>query len=165
MELKSKVSPMTQIFEYCCIGYVDDSSILNFSIDHGWNIFNSKSQNNWTTFKSLTCCTQSPHGTTEFLIGHAAVLLLLTPHLSHCLWLEELEDALTTVLPLQEALVPLWVDEDVPDEFPQVSASRRWKNQPRLARQWSVFNIFFGIFLQLIFFDVFLPCLLFFVVQ
>lgn len=60
----------------------------------------------------------SPHGTTEFLICHAAVLLLLTPHLSHSLRLEELKDTLATVFPLHQALVFFWVDENVPDELP-----------------------------------------------
>lgn len=106
---------------------------------------------------------QSPHGTTEFLIGHAAVLFLLTPHLSHCLRLQKLEDALTTVLPLQEALVPLWVDEDVPDELPQVSASRRWRNQPQLVHWRSSISLL--VFSCYSFFSVFLPCLLFFAVQ
>lgn len=60
----------------------------------------------------------SPHGTAEFLICHAAVLLLLAPHLSHSLRLEELKDTLTAVLPLHQALVPLWVDQNVSDELP-----------------------------------------------
>lgn len=67
----------------------------------------------------------SPHGTAEFFIRHAAVLLFLAPHLSHRLRLEKLKDTLATVLPLHQTLVPLWVDQNVPDEFPQVSATRR----------------------------------------
>lgn len=67
----------------------------------------------------------SPHGTAEFLVCHAAVLLLLAPHLSHSLGLQKLKDTLAAVLPLHEALVPLWVDQNVPNELPQVSATRR----------------------------------------
>lgn len=66
----------------------------------------------------LTPCVDSPHGTTELLVGHAVVLLLLAPHLSHGLGLEELEDPLAPVLPLHESLVLLGVDENVPDELP-----------------------------------------------
>lgn len=60
----------------------------------------------------------SPHGTAEFLIRHAAVLFLLAPHLCHGLGFEELKDTLTAVLPLHQALVPLRVDQNISDEFP-----------------------------------------------
>lgn len=122
---------------------------LIISKDRSWNILNAASRNNSTTFGRLTWNIESPHGTAEFLVGHAAVLLLLTPHLSHRLRLEELEDALATVLPLQQTLVPLWVDEDVPDEFPQVSASRCCRNQP--VSSLEVFITSLGIFTPLIF--------------
>lgn len=69
----------------------------------------------------LSAC--SPHGAAELLVGHAAVLFLLSPQVSHGLRLEELEDALTAVLPLHQALVLLWVDQDVPDELPQVGST------------------------------------------
>ena len=62
----------------------------------------------------------SPHGPAQLLVGHAAVLLLLAPHLSHGLRLDELEDAVAPVLPLHEPLVLLGVDQDVPDELPQM---------------------------------------------
>lgn len=68
--------------------------------------------------------TDSPHGAAQLLVRHAAVLLLLTPHLSHGLRLQELKDALAAILPLHQALVPLGVDEDVSDELPKVSSSR-----------------------------------------
>lgn len=64
-----------------------------------------------------------PHGAAQLLVSHAAVLLLLAPHLRHGLGLEELEDPLPAVLPLQQTVVLLGVDEDVPDELPQVSAA------------------------------------------
>lgn len=69
-----------------------------------------------------------PHGAAEFFIGHAAVLLLLPPQLGHSLRLEELEDALTAVLPLHQSLVlvQLWVDQDIPNELPQVGPSGRY---------------------------------------
>lgn len=66
----------------------------------------------------------SPHGTAEFFVRHAAVLLFLAPHLSHSLRLEELKDTLAAVLPLHQTLVSVWVDQNVPDELPQVSATR-----------------------------------------
>lgn len=70
-----------------------------------------------------------PHGAAEFFIGHAAVLLLLPPQLGHSLRLEELEDTLTAVLPLHQSLVLvlLWVDQDVPNELPQVCPTRRYR--------------------------------------
>lgn len=77
----------------------------------------------------------SPHSAAEFFIGHAGVLLLLAPHLGHGLGLEELEDALVAVLPLHQALVPLGVDQDVSDEFPQVGAARRcWDRRSAVSR-------------------------------
>ena len=60
----------------------------------------------------------SPHGPAEFLVRHAAVLFLLAPHLGHSLGLQELKDTLPAVLPLHQALVPLGVDQNVPDELP-----------------------------------------------
>lgn len=66
----------------------------------------------------------SPHSAAEFLICHTGVLLLLAPHLGHGLGLKELKDALVAVLPLHQTLVLLRVDQDIADEFPQVSATR-----------------------------------------
>lgn len=71
---------------------------------------------------AAVCPRRSPHGPAELLVGHAAVFLLLAPQLGHGLGAQELEDALPPVLPLHEALVELRVDEDVPDELPQVRA-------------------------------------------
>jgi len=65
----------------------------------------------------------SPHRSAQLLVGHAAVLLLLPPELSHRLGAQELEDALTSVLPLHQPLVQLGVDQDVTDELPQMSSS------------------------------------------
>lgn len=42
----------------------------------------------------------SPHGPAELLVGHAAVVLLLPPQLSHGLRFQEPEDALRPVFPL-----------------------------------------------------------------
>lgn len=67
---------------------------------------------------------RSPHCAAEFFICHTGVLLLLAPHLGHGLGLEELEDTLVAVLPLHQTLVLLRVDQDISDEFPQVSATR-----------------------------------------
>lgn len=64
-----------------------------------------------------------PHGSAQLLIGHAAVFLFLAPELSHGFRAQELEDALAPVLPLHEPLVQLGVDQDVPDELPQVGTS------------------------------------------
>lgn len=69
----------------------------------------------------------SPHGPAQLLIGHVAVLFLLAPQLGHSLGAQELEDAFMPILPLHEALIELWVDEDVPDELPQVGTSGCYK--------------------------------------
>lgn len=66
----------------------------------------------------------SPHSPAQFLVSHAAVFLLLPPQLGHGLGLQELEDAVSAVLPLHQALVLLRVDEDVTDELPQVCTAR-----------------------------------------
>lgn len=64
-----------------------------------------------------------PHGSAQLLVGHAAVFLLLAPELSHRFRAQELEDPLPPVLPLHQPLVQLGVDQDVPDELPQVGTS------------------------------------------
>lgn len=64
-----------------------------------------------------------PHGSTELLVRHAAVLLLLPPKLSNSFGLQELEDAVPTVLPLHQALVLLRMDQDVSDKLPKVGSS------------------------------------------
>lgn len=69
----------------------------------------------------------SPHGPAQLLIGHVAVFLLLAPQLGHSLRAQELENTLVPVLPFHEAFVELRVDEDVPDELPQVGASGGYK--------------------------------------
>lgn len=66
----------------------------------------------------INCYMNSPHCTTEFLVRHAGVLFLLSPHLSHSLRFEELKNTLAPVLPLHQALVHFWVDQNVPDELP-----------------------------------------------
>lgn len=77
-----------------------------------------------------------PHGPAQLLVGHVAVLLLLPPQLGHSLGTQELEDALMPVLPLHEALIELWVDEDVPDKFPQVGAPGSCKgHMPVISQQ------------------------------
>lgn len=73
-----------------------------------------------------------PHGPTELLIRHAAVLLLLPPELSNRFGLQELEDAIPAVLPFHQTLMLLRVDQDVPDKLPKVGSS------------WSMFA-FFGL--------------------
>lgn len=75
-------------------------------------------------FGKLTEKWSSPHGTAQLLISHAAIFLLLAPHLSHSLGLEELEHPFSTVLPLHQTLVLLWVNQDVSNELPQVSTAR-----------------------------------------
>jgi len=50
-----------------------------------------------------------PHGSTQLLISHAAVVLPPPPQLGHGLRLEEAEDPLGPVLPLDESRVPLRV--------------------------------------------------------
>lgn len=77
----------------------------------------------------------SPHGAAEFFICHTGVLLLLAPHLSHGLRLEELEDTLVAVLPLHQTLVLFRVNQDIPDEFPQVSATRCCQDTKSLVSQ------------------------------
>lgn len=64
-----------------------------------------------------------PHGSTELLIRHAAVLLLLPPELSNSFGLQELEDAIPAVLPFHQTLVLLRMDQDVPDKLPKVGSS------------------------------------------
>lgn len=64
-----------------------------------------------------------PHGSAELLISHAAVLLLLPPELSNSLGLQELEDAISAVLPFHQTLVLLRVNQNVPDELPKVGSS------------------------------------------
>lgn len=64
-----------------------------------------------------------PHGSTELLVRHAAVLLLLPPQLSHGFGLEELEYAIPSVLPLHQTLVLLRVNQDISDKLPKVGSS------------------------------------------
>lgn len=81
--------------------------------------------------------TRSPHGPAQFLIRHATVFLLLAPQLGHGLGPQKLENALLPVLPLHEALVELRVDEDVPDELPQVGASGGYGARVLVSGWWS----------------------------
>lgn len=61
-----------------------------------------------------------PHGPAEFLVGHAAVILLLPPQLCHGFGFEEAENALCPILPLDQARISLRVQQNVSNEFPQV---------------------------------------------
>lgn len=65
-----------------------------------------------------------PHSATEFLVCHAAVLLLLAPHLSHGLRFEELKNTLAAIFPFHQAVVLLRVNQNISDELPKMSAPR-----------------------------------------
>ncbi len=65
-----------------------------------------------------------PHRSTEFLVGHTAVIFLLAPKLSHSFRFKEAENPLGAILPFDQAGVALGVQENVPDELPQVRSTR-----------------------------------------
>lgn len=65
-----------------------------------------------------------PHRSTEFLVGHTAVIFLLAPKLSHSFRFKEAENPLGAILPFDQAGVALGVQENVSDELPQVRPTR-----------------------------------------
>ncbi len=65
----------------------------------------------------------SPHGSAEFLVGHAGVVLDGAPEAGQVLALDDAEDALVDVLPAHHARAVLGFVQQVADELPQFAVA------------------------------------------
>ena len=73
----------------------------------------------------------SPHGSAELLVRHIRVLFAHAPHARDFLGPDDPEDALASVLPANQRRVSLGVEQQVPDELPQVQHPVRYNIQIR----------------------------------
>ena len=64
----------------------------------------------------------SPHCTAQFLVVHARVALLVAPQLAHSLRVDDPKHTVLLVLPANDRRVCDRVQQQVPDELPQVVA-------------------------------------------
>lgn len=90
------------------------------------------------------CLSEVPHRPAELLIGHTAVIFLLSPQLSHGFGFEKTKHPVWTILPFDKPGVTLRVQQDVSDKLPQVRpawvcrSAQMWEDAKKKEPDFSV---------------------------
>lgn len=85
----------------------------------------SRSQVRWGTLPPIN----SPKCSAQFFICHSVIFLPLSPHLCQGFWFDDSKNALSPVLPFQNATVFFRRKEEVSYEFPQMWTLQVWNRK------------------------------------